>query len=521
MCDYRSNKTTYIRIDDKDFICVHDMHYICPHSDYGPGKDNKKAFCIFHNDREDKDLEYFCKEFKKLYESGKHDFRDFIFPKDFDFSKLRVEKGGLEFKEANFGGATFSGEADFIEATFSKWANFGEAKFSGVANFSRVTFSRKTCFMEAKFSGKACFVGAKFLGGADFMEATFSERAEFRGAKFSGQAYFVGAKFSGEADFINATFSEKCKVVFRGKTFDDNKKAYFENLNIEKDADLIFNEVNLNCVRFLRTDLSKIDFLKVYWTGRKYKSLFYWGRIKVFDEKFQEKGWPLRNLQLLLYNLRYWLFKLKKEPKEREEKSRLRTFFRKIVFKILKQFKISVPRKREQEHYEVYRLYNQLLFNYEGTNRHHEAGDFFAGQMEMRRRGYLDGKIFSWILLILYKITSEYGERPLRAFGWLLVVWLIFGYVYLQIGLYPSAGGEILQKSIIIQKNIFAFLRDYFQGLIVSLDIMTIGRVKQLYNMYTVVDKPIASVFKFIQTVLSAILLALFLFSINRKFKRK
>ena len=63
-------------------------------------------------------------------------------------------------------------------------------------------------------------------------------------------------------------------------------------------------------------------------------------------------------------------------------------------------FPLRINRKGEKDHYPVYLLYNQLIKNYENTNRHHEAGDFFAGKMDMRRRGNLDRKFFPWIMLL-------------------------------------------------------------------------------------------------------------------------
>ncbi|MBN1574822.1 MAG: pentapeptide repeat-containing protein [Deltaproteobacteria bacterium] len=248
MCDYK----------------IRYLAYKCPHPDYGPGKDEEKTFCIFHNDREDKDLEKFYKGFEKLYKSGKHDFRGFIFPVRFDFNKLKEETGDLEFKEAGFVRAIFSEKADFSGATFS--------------------------------------------GGANFWGATFSGGAYFVGATFSGEAYFVVATFLGEAYFVGATFLEKSKVIFQGKTFEDGATAHFINLKIEKDADLTFDGINLNRARFIGTDLENINFKEISWqkSGRLVK------RNMLYDETFQLG--PFESLSIKLKKL------LKKEGEFFREK---------------------------------------------------------------------------------------------------------------------------------------------------------------------------------------------------------
>ena len=112
---------------------------------------------------------------------------------------------------ANFSGATFSGGAAFIEATFT-----------GDAEFSRATFSGGAAFIEAIFTGIAEFDEATFSGGvgvsrATFSEATFSRAAVFMGATFSGDAAFEGATFSGAALFDSATF--RGAALFGSATF--------------------------------------------------------------------------------------------------------------------------------------------------------------------------------------------------------------------------------------------------------------------------------------------------------------
>jgi hypothetical protein len=80
---------------------------------------------------------------------------------DFRFVCCRVH-------EADFGGATFTGDALFVEATFTGDASFGGATFTGDALFAEATFTRYAWFDEATFTGNTWFGGATFTGYASF-----------------------------------------------------------------------------------------------------------------------------------------------------------------------------------------------------------------------------------------------------------------------------------------------------------------------------------------------------------------
>jgi hypothetical protein len=88
----------------------------------------------------------------------------------------------------------------------------------------------------------------------------------------------------------------------------------------------------------------------------------------------------------------------------------------------------------------VERLYRQLKANYEEERDFKRVGDFHYGEMEMHRRGspWRQWLPFSW--LNLYRVLSGYGERPLRAFIWLLL--LIPAWAGLVWGLGVSQAGS-------------------------------------------------------------------------------
>jgi len=160
--------------------------------------------------------------------------------------------------------------------------------------------------------------------------------------------------------------------------------------------------------------------------------------------------------------------------------------------------------------------------NYIENNRYHEAGDFFAGMMEMRRRMPNEkGRIR--LLLWFYRLFSLYGERPTYAFGWLVLLCLVFGLFYLACGITPNdtCNNELLeiQRSVFSLREIFnpLFWKDYGQALLVSFDIQALGRLEPYYE---VMKKPILPLLKGIQTIFGTVFVSLFVLAMNRKFRR-
>jgi hypothetical protein len=95
---------------------------------------------------------------------------------------------------------------------------------------------------------------------------------------------------------------------------------------------------------------------------------------------------------------------------------------------------------------------------------------------------------------------------------WLLFTLLLFGFFYARIGI---EGPPIFTDG--------GYLNEYIKGLIVSLDIMTIGRVKEIFKTtYTLncSENPLVILLKVFHVVSGASLLTLFLLSVRRRFRK-
>jgi uncharacterized protein YjbI with pentapeptide repeats len=129
--------------------------------------------------------------------------------------------GGVSFQsEAQFGGARFHGDAVFGGARFQGGAVFGGATFKRRARFSQVSFRGRVGFDWARFEGRARFVEANFHGDAGFSETQFQGEAWFYRARFEGGARFSGTHFQGEARFTRARFQSGAwfdRATFQGE----------------------------------------------------------------------------------------------------------------------------------------------------------------------------------------------------------------------------------------------------------------------------------------------------------------
>jgi uncharacterized protein YjbI with pentapeptide repeats len=402
---------------------------------------------------------------------------------DFTWAKF-FSAGGTDFKLAEF---TAAGMVDFHFAEFSgRGVNFNGAKFTGAgeANFSLVQFTATGAadfgstlfanagganFSLAQFTGTGGvnFGGAKFtgVGGANFSLAQFtgSGRDNFSEAQFSGPGevnfsktrFFgdVGVDFSctrftndGGVDFSGAQFSGETKVNFVGRTFFDGTTTDFRDVGFDHPENVTLEQADLSRCRFAGTDLSKVNLTDVCWTGRRYRGASFCGRLKVFDELFQEKGRVVGALEWLFHRIGIWepLRKLlaKAAPKKDPDAGRIRSCFVASYYRLLTLVGAAAA-PREKNHAQVYRLYDQLLENYKNARRPHEASDFAAGRMEMRRRERVE-KPRIRLALWLYRLFSLYGERPLFPLVWLIVLFFFCGVVNLKFGIIPEAPDRII-----------------------------------------------------------------------------
>lgn len=359
---------------------------------------------------------------------------------------LRDPQGHLRLGAADFSKATFSEEAWFNEATFSEGAWFPDATFSGPAWFAGVAFSETAWFGEAIFSGPAefrgatfsktaWFSGAVFSKTAEFRDATFSEETAFLGATFSGAATFAGTGFSGDASFdevvvqselrvealaervtarrlrgdgrlslrLRAAEVDLSDVVLAGSVsvhgldhpirgqdetaFDASAGVRVVSVRGLDASSVTLTDVDLSQCRFAglqRTDQIVLDGRCVFADGPG-------GRRRVLAE---EHHWQAtRAAQATAWADRWW------------QQTR--------GWRRLPELEVVGPARLEV-------LYRQLRKALEDAKNEPAAGDFYYGEMQMRRAASTR-RTERW-LLGLYWALSGYGLRARRALAWLVLL---------------------------------------------------------------------------------------------------
>lgn len=223
----------------------------------GRSTHKKSEYCIFHAGAEEKTEREFIEALKKYIQEIKekdknYDFKYFIF---IGYINFRKDMNTTNFKDADFDGTNFEGDA-----------NFERGEFKGDADFKGATFKRNAFFRDVTFKGDALFKGAIFQRYADFKRTTFKGNAFFRDVTFERDASFVGATFQGSTFFRDAIF-EYC-AGFGEATFERN--TFFKGATFEKYAgfwwaifkgDTVFEEVTFKEIAFFRDVTFKGDAL--------------------------------------------------------------------------------------------------------------------------------------------------------------------------------------------------------------------------------------------------------------------
>jgi Pentapeptide repeats (9 copies) len=131
--------------------------------------------------------------------------------------------GDADFSGCHFSGdvffdtAQFSGDAVFRDAQFLGTTRLG-AKFAGLAACGRARFEQSGGFLAAEFK-LADFAGTSFSGDVDFGDPHFSGLANFQGTHFEANTTFEDARFEGVGNFSMSEFGGP--LFFRAQ-FDDD-----------------------------------------------------------------------------------------------------------------------------------------------------------------------------------------------------------------------------------------------------------------------------------------------------------
>jgi uncharacterized protein YjbI with pentapeptide repeats len=453
------------------------------------------------------------------------------FVKKVEFSSARFQKDANCHKTrfggyANFWRCTFTGRAVFDYAEFHQTASFWPTIFDSIASFSHASFVSAN-FRASEFNAKAVFSWCAF-GFAEFIDASFSKDADFFAARFEGMANFAHAKFdtsahlkmsefgsearftsaifNGEADFSHTVFKDfvSFSAEYGSGGFGINAACDFRYARFETPRRISFHSITLRPHWFVNLDPREFQFIDVKWIGnlgREYIDIEI-GELRKREE-LEEKRASERRVERL------------ESAKQYDDKFEIERLKREEVEESGDEANVTSPKRTR-----FYRLLSitcrQLAVNAEESHRYDQASDFRFWSMELKRKeGWgAQSRLSVSILHSLYRHLSGYGEDIGRAFGVLIGIWLIFAFLYTQVGFVrpPSLSPEA-EIGVYVADEVGNPLK-LVKALSYSLAVMILQRPD---------PRPVTAAASFAvlaESILGPIQAALFALAVRRRFMR-
>ncbi|MBU0508904.1 pentapeptide repeat-containing protein [bacterium] len=350
--------------------------------------------------------------------------------------------------------------------------------------FGRAVFPVNTVFGGAKFQTLACFVSARFKGFAFFNLAQFTKHASFGAAQFTGDVNLYHASFAVSANLTNVTTTGLVRLIWRGeeikagrlllkslcfKSSPDGAQPLLDlrNNELREDRKLIIKNTDLSRVLLTRTDCRQIEFYNIpKWAEWK-------GRRAVADEVFLRND-PTR---------------FGKKSSDKEE--------------------FDTPSWDE-----IAITYQQLVANFRKELDHPLANDFERGLFEARLMAAKEkGDWKNEWLLGFYKCASDFSGSIWRPAYRLLSVILVCAIIYAgllygrELAWSASGIGNVIFKGLIAALRVASLDRGWFSN---EVDWTLVNNVPFRFVLTLVA---------LLQTLFTAALVTLFIFSVRRRFK--
>lgn len=436
-----------------------------------------------------------------------------------------VNFSGAIFKDvADFTEAAFLEKADFKGAVFQQGVSFFGGTFHGDADFSWCRFVDKAYFWRTHFSGKTTFLqatvqpsdqsqtsGFLYPGEANFSWAFFSDQTDFYRTHFHGPTYFWRTVFGAGVTFTEAKFESS--VVFEGTEDevciarrDFTSRSLFDLLLsrgiiwLDRETEGYHDYAHFNSIgtrEALRHRLEREGFqadqaaeIEAVWQ-RYAKKMFTSSDDVSFENVVFQKPDHARFMRV---NLDKCLFS--GSNIDQVDFTDVRWDERSTFLWLSKRRAVRDEHYAETRHNHalVARLYHDLRKNYEASDHYQEAGEFYYGEMEMKR--LVQPAILRNIsLTAIYKYLSGYGEQHGLALLWLIsAVFIFFPALYLASGVADEA-----VRAIVHSLEVSTFLEG------------NPGMTEALLGRFI----------EGCQRILVSLLAGLFVLAIKRKFERK
>jgi Pentapeptide repeats (9 copies) len=400
---------------------------------------------------------------------------------NFEILGPAIFNGARFGRDAAFNGVTFHEAAHFFNTTFSAGAIFDDATFNDTATFDRARFGEVARFDGAHFHDRASFAGATFEGPAFYRQTSFS-KAWLTDAVF-GDGVEIGPLYASELlSFDRATFQSQvrleaaaslltCRATrFKGSaelvllaTDADLTEASFERrARVSGAAPLVEGDAGNVWLAQVSSGPTTTRLLSLRRAGVQYLSI---GNLDLRACRFHNAH-GLDELRIepscefapapegARHTRRITLAEEHQMRAERRGSSGPETDSASSWYPPICRApeEIDAGESTPLEPTEIVGIYRALRKALEDRGDIPGAGDFYYGEMEMRRLSSPAGSgprtlrgLGEKTIVTLYWLTSGYGLRASRSLALLLLTVLAGGALYHLAGFHE---GESLGRSI-------------------------------------------------------------------------
>lgn len=370
--------------------------------------------------------------------------------------------------EYYFENIIFPTEFDFAHYKFDRHANFNNCIFYGPIKCPN------------HFESEANFENCHFYDDANFSGAIFDKIVRFNHSEFKKNSIFFRAKFHDKAAFWGVKFNENSN--FRYVYFYD--QIHFGDCIFPKEP----NEIHFIATRFEKPDrtlFSGVDLTT---------AIFRWSIL--LDIKFENVKWPQKPILQCTRRFIRDEIAIKNLCKETDH--------------YLKSDYLAFTKD----------LYQQLAKSYEKRGDYKISGDFYYGEMECFRK-MNPFRRFLPSLINMYRVSSGYGLRYIRAGIVLLVLFFLFANLHMLIGLKSTEFNNNRSIHYTFSDKADNFFDNYLIDL--SKSFVYCGEVlireeeqDRIFNTISIWGDGLNVVF----SILIYLQVILFMFAIKRQFKR-
>jgi uncharacterized protein YjbI with pentapeptide repeats len=363
--------------------------------------------------------------------------------------------------------------AAFLDTSLNRPV-FGDARFE-LARISRASFAsarfRGGWFNGARFEGVARFGAAVFDGDADFSDVRFDGDADFRGARFDGDVRFGDTWFGGTASFDRARFDTAQQFgLVRAEVVSLDRAEFARLVEVQIEAHSVscdgtrFDDGVTLRVRYGTVSAAGAAFGAASSIGNSTAPYNLWADESAWLDELTERPGGSRTSDPMVMSLRGADVSNLVLTDVDLSRCEFAGAHRLDQLRVEGRCEFGVPpsgwwwtrRQMLAEEAEwrgqqgrvgperLAALYRSLRKAFEDSKNEAGAGDFYYGEMEMRRHSASTRRTERGILWV-YWALSGYGQRAGRALVALLV---LIATVAVLLAIWGQSPGEAAQIAV-------------------------------------------------------------------------